>query len=210
MGCCGNGRRATAQATRYGNGIRGVTMTMEPVEGMELLRYEGGNYGKHPYVGVVTKRTYYFGASEANRQKYVDTRDVHDSKGFLSLVEGRKPLFSVVQTKAKAKTQASPVMAVVPGNLTVASSEATGKLSFEQPTNVELVGGVAVELTSGPDSVAIAVDPGEMTLVELSDYVAGLSKEQLATLLDAEKAGKARKGAINLLEEALYEESDAS
>lgn len=203
MGCCGGGK--SRAGTRSSNGVvRGLAMaTMEPVEGMELLQYEGGNVGKSPYYGFVTGRVYEFGANDKYRQRYVDVRDVGEAgkNGFLNIMEGRKAAFSVVPTQPKAKQQ-EPALATSSSSITTASSESTGNLFFERSMTTGDF--EPVEITSGPESIAIAVDPGEMTLVELSSYIVGLSKEQLAGLLDAEKAGKARKGAISLLEEALY------
>lgn len=191
MGCCG-GRGPSTVSRNGGNGMA-RSLSGVPSEGMTLIQYSGKSILRASYYGLVTKTRYQFGKTRA--LGYVDNRDV---EGFLNFKEDGSKVFSLAQTKGVAPEATKQANAKAEtsqgedGQLVVVSAD-TSDLSAE------------ATITSGPEAVAIVTDPGDMTVAELKLYAEDKTPEQLAALLDAEKAGKARVGAISLLTEALYE-----
>lgn len=71
---------------------------------MELIEYQGGNFGVEQYIGKVSRAGYAFGGSR--RQGWIDARDL---TWFLSLKEAGKPLFRRVnEPEAEQPTTTEP------------------------------------------------------------------------------------------------------
>lgn len=187
MGCCGS---RSASSNGNGNGAnRMAQLAAEPKEGMTLLEYTGKSQLRASYYGPVTKQRYQFGKTRV--LGYVRNSDVD---GMLAFKEDGATVFRL---PAPPQAQAAPVLP----NKVLAAAPSTQE-------GGELPAGFV--LTSGPDEVAVVTDPGSMTIAELEAYATDLSPEQLAVLLDAEKAGKGRVGAVSLIEELLYQGQEES
>lgn len=162
---------------------------------MTLIEYSGKSILRGSYYGPVTRTRYQFGKTRA--LGYVDNRDV---PGLLDFKEDGAKVFSLAQVAAK---EATPE--------TIGQANAKAETSQGQDGQLVVVSADTSDLsaeatiTSGPEAVAVITDPGELTVSALREHIVGHTPEQLAALLDAEKAGKGRVGAINLLTEALYE-----
>lgn len=91
--CCGN--KANAQTPYVAPSIAAL---MPGSDGMILVEYVGGNSGKMPWYGAVTKQRYIVGGSQ--KQFYIDASDAltgsRTNPGFLEIVDHGTPLFRQV------------------------------------------------------------------------------------------------------------------
>lgn len=91
--CCGNGAKTTTPYT-----VPAVAALMPGADGMILIEYLGGNAGKMPWYGPITKQRYIVGGSQ--KQLYIDASDAltgsKANPGFLEIVDHGSPLFRQV------------------------------------------------------------------------------------------------------------------
>jgi hypothetical protein len=90
--CCGNKTQAAVTWAPT------VTSLVPGGDGMMLIEYIGGNAGKMPWYGAVTKTRYVVGG--AQKQLYIDVRDAitgsRNEPGFLEVMDHGSPLFRQV------------------------------------------------------------------------------------------------------------------
>jgi len=92
--CCGNKTQARSNGT-----FQPVQLLSAPgAEGMMLIEYTGGNVGKMPYYGAVTKTRYE--VSGIQKRLYIDVRDAatgsKTNPGFLEIADHGVPQFKQV------------------------------------------------------------------------------------------------------------------
>lgn len=193
MGCCGN---KSTPKNGGGGGSRMAAAIVLPgaEEGWELLEYIGSNWGTQTYYGPVSRKKYTFGKSEMDRIKPVIKTDAYGqgkARGMLSLQEDGKPVFKVYQRPEAPVLEMANVsegleagvadqLAATPETLAVMAEQVTESLSLTLP-----------------------FDPSGFSVNALKGRLNSLNEEELEALLEAEKAGLNRKGAINAIGEVL-------
>ncbi len=97
--CCGN---KTKNAVAW---VPPSVASLTPgADGMMLIEYIGGNVGKMPWYGPVTRTRYVVGGTQ--KQLYIDVRDAitgrRNEPGFLEVTDHGTPLFRQVQVQVAA------------------------------------------------------------------------------------------------------------
>lgn len=203
MGCCGSGSKI--QAAKLNGGGGGATMQAQLLpgrDGMEILEYVGTSAGDMTWWGPVSQTRYIFGGNR--RVGYVDKRDVEK---MVALVDQGAKVFRVYQKPVeKPKAEVVEIREEVPGFEPVILEESwtefkdlapmvTTAKTINDPVEAAMVIGVAA--TRPP------FDPAGFSVNALKGRLNNLNEAQLAALLEAEKTGLNRKGAINAIEEVL-------
>lgn len=178
MACCG-GRRSSATSAQNVQAASAKSTRMAGAEGFVEIEYVGSQQ-LLTFTGSVTNTRYRFGVTR--RHGFVDKRDVGErptegrgGSGFLALRRNGQFLFRVAEPK--------PVAAVKP----------VAEVNAAEPV-------VETEVVETVETVAVP-DPNTLTVDEIRDL--DLSPVAWAQLLDAERAGKNRKSAVEFIEAQL-------
>jgi glycosyltransferase involved in cell wall biosynthesis len=185
-GCCGGGG-VTKRKPTPAQVAQAARIAMD-VQSMTLIEYVGKNYGSQRWGGpggAPSGKTYVFGRSERDRIRYVDSRDV---KWLLGVQVEGQPVFRMHK----------PVVA------NVKEIFDTGGETLEAEITVEgTEPGDEIDVELGPDEIEVEVeteipDPSEMTIAEIKEL--NLAPELWKLVLEEEKNGKNRAGAIEFIE----------
>lgn len=143
-------------------------------DGFEILEYVGASSSDMTWWGPTTGTRYVFGGNR--RVGYVDRRDVDKMVAIQD--QGRKA-FRVYQ---------KPVEEIKAPVVEIANEEPAVNNSTTKATVT---------------AFSLPFDPDNVSVTHLKRKLSGLKKPELEALLEAEKTGNKRKGAITAIEEAL-------
>lgn len=213
MSCCGRGgnnasknvaEKRSALTVLSENGNRMADSVGQV--GMEKLQYNG-KQSSATWHGDVTYGTYIFGIDK--KTCWVDKRDVgskEDKKGFLSKKDSSgNYLFSLVSTpkREEVKEVAKEETKEPVTELQSISSSEVGTLESEglDWPKMKLTGTLTVADKVVEENKINAPDPTDMNVEEIKRL--DLTKEQWTEVYKTELSHRARKGAINWLEEKI-------
>lgn len=171
MGCCGGNK--TVANTRSAT----PPNTLTGADGMTVLEYTGLNDGKQTFYAPSGAR---YVSGRTKPYVLVDNRDV---EWMLDLFDGTQ-LFKVADQQKPAVVTEPVVTQVGPAVTSAETAEIGAQASVP-----------------GDEVVLSLPDPGSYTVSEFTDLLAAADygPEELATMADTERAGKNRKGILDLL-----------
>lgn len=199
MGCCGSGSSsngAKASAPVNGGGMMAMSLPGAK-DGMEILEYIGTSASDMTWYGPESKVRYVFGGNR--KVGYVDKRDVTK---MVALVDQGKPTFRVYQ-KLHPEVSPEPVEGLVEGaveEMLVEIEEEAPELITEAEHWTEFKSLEPV-VTTGKSTAPF--DPSGFSVNALRKQLDKLKESELEALLEAERFGLNRKGALNAIGEVL-------
>lgn len=193
------------------------------------MRYLGRQEGNRTYLGKVTGTKYRFGNNEGHRIKYVFKTDMD---GLMNLTEHGAPLFEVIAAPRPADSPQSPRIEARTPAIAAAPSGRAALNALANSTVLETPfiqarppvredgarvtrlaeGGIERQPASivNPQPAPAAANSSadvNLSISALKEKFSELSLEDMALMLTKERAGKNRKGFIELLTTAIKEKA---
>lgn len=190
MACCGKKDDPVRRALPNGDGAT-RSLTPSP-SSLPQIEYVGGNVGEVTWGGpgaTPSGKLYRF--SGANRVRHVDARDV---PWFVNLKDGGRFPFRAVQV-AQPETQGTVTIDRTDG---IDEDEARAAASILAQRKNEQSKFNNLQNLEPPQADVVVPDPADLTIAELSAL--SLSVAEWDELLRQERAGRARKGALERME----------